>query len=63
MGDHQPNVHQPKAKNQQPQGELAALLQSRGAWDPEDFALPAKDISRSSSAPPTQLMMPQDFVK
>ncbi|KAJ3034242.1 hypothetical protein HK097_004568, partial [Rhizophlyctis rosea] len=50
-------VHQPKAKNQ-PQGQLAALLQTRVNWDFENNGVPSKDISRSNSAPPTQIMMP-----
>ncbi|KAJ3037543.1 mRNA binding protein puf3 [Rhizophlyctis rosea] len=50
-------VHQPKAKNQ-PQGQLAALLQTRVNWDFENPGTPSKDISRSNSAPPTQIMMP-----
>lgn len=48
-----PAVHQPKAKNQA-QGQLAALLRGRIDWDsdPSNF----QDLSRSSSAPPTQLI-------
>ncbi|OUM69359.1 hypothetical protein PIROE2DRAFT_19667, partial [Piromyces sp. E2] len=48
-----PAVHQPKAKNQA-QGQLAALLRGRIDFDsdPSNF----QDLSRSSSAPPTQLI-------
>lgn len=50
-----PAVHlpKPKAKNQA-QGQLAALLRGRMDWDsdPSNF----QDLSRSSSAPPTQLI-------
>ncbi|KAJ3273912.1 mRNA binding protein puf3 [Terramyces sp. JEL0728] len=45
----------PKAKNQQPKGQLAAMLQSKGGWD--DFSSTGQDINRSSSAPPSQLIM------
>merc|ERR1719223_806757 len=43
------NSQNPKKK---PQGQLAAMLQSRG-WD--ETALKGEEINRSSSAPPTQL--------
>ncbi|KAJ3005157.1 mRNA binding protein puf3 [Thoreauomyces humboldtii] len=50
-------IHQPKAKNQ-PQGQLAALLQSPLNWDSDAVHMP-KDIgSRSSSAPPAGILMP-----
>ncbi|KAI8895622.1 armadillo-type protein [Globomyces pollinis-pini] len=39
-------------KNNIPKGQLAQMLQSRGAWD--DFKI-QNDISRSNSAPPTPL--------
>eukprot|EP00842_Homolaphlyctis_polyrhiza_P004263 jgi/Hompol1/4838/HPOL_003992-RA len=54
------NVHQPKAKGLQPQGEPRSA-----AWDQEDFAssLPPKEVNRSSSAPPTQLMLSDYGVK
>jgi hypothetical protein len=41
-------------KKNKPQGQLAAMLQSRG-WD--DYSLAGGEINRSSSAPPTQLRM------
>jgi hypothetical protein len=42
----------PKAKSSKPQGQLAAMLQSRG-WD--ENQLIGSEINRSSSAPPTNL--------
>ncbi|KAL5033814.1 mRNA binding protein puf3, variant 3 [Batrachochytrium dendrobatidis] len=42
--------------------QLAALLQPHGAWESEVYSMPSKDINRSSSAPPTQLMM-SEFAK
>ncbi|KAJ3285843.1 mRNA binding protein puf3 [Borealophlyctis nickersoniae] len=57
MDDMGGQVHQPKAKNQ-PQGQLAALLQSRMNWEFDGVGF-QKDISRSSSAPPTQIMLPE----
>lgn len=53
MNDQNPVIHNPKAKTAKPQGQLASLMQSR--WG-DDFG-PAGEISRSSSAPPTQLLM------
>ncbi|KAI8916962.1 armadillo-type protein [Powellomyces hirtus] len=51
-------IHQPKAKNQ-PQGQLAALMQSPLNWAGESAHMP-KDIgSRSSSAPPAGILMPE----
>ncbi|KAI8819625.1 armadillo-type protein [Fimicolochytrium jonesii] len=56
MGDFG-GIHQPKAKNQ-PQGQLAALLQNPLDWD-DPMSMP-KDIgSRSSSAPPAGILMPE----
>jgi hypothetical protein len=52
------SFHQPKPKAYKPQGQvhfinkLAAMLQSRGAWD----SLPAKEVNRSNSAPPMQFV-------
>ncbi|KAJ3147291.1 mRNA binding protein puf3 [Geranomyces michiganensis] len=55
-------IHQPKAKSQQPQGQLAALMQSPLNWaavDSNNSHMP-KDIgSRSSSAPPAGILMPE----
>jgi len=48
-----PAVHQPKAKNQA-QGQLAAFLRNRMDWDSDPSSF--QDLSRSSSAPPTQLI-------
>ncbi|TPX42597.1 hypothetical protein SeMB42_g03226 [Synchytrium endobioticum] len=51
-------VYHPKAANQ-PQGQLAAMMRTRHDWDlhtpsPSVFA---KDVNRSSSAPPSHLIM------
>ncbi|TPX33859.1 hypothetical protein SmJEL517_g03374 [Synchytrium microbalum] len=50
--------HQPKPKNQ-PQGQLAAMMRPRQDWESEVPAQNAfaKDVNRSSSAPPSQLVM------
>ncbi|KAJ3402223.1 hypothetical protein HDV05_008661, partial [Chytridiales sp. JEL 0842] len=53
-------VFQPKAKTQQPQGQLAAFLRGRLDWE-FDGVGSAKDINRSSSAPPTQILMPEPY--
>lgn len=55
MNDQKPVLHNPKAKASQPQGQLAAMLTSRGAWD--DFGQPGNEINRASSAPPSQLQL------
>ncbi|KAI8800466.1 armadillo-type protein [Cladochytrium replicatum] len=49
------SLHQPKAKTQQPQGQLAALLRGRFDWDEGGYGPMTRDINRSSSAPPTHL--------
>ena len=54
MNDQNPVIHNPKAKAAKPQGQLASLMQSR--WG-DDFGPAAGEINRSSSAPPTQLLM------
>ncbi|KAJ3342616.1 hypothetical protein HDU91_000513, partial [Kappamyces sp. JEL0680] len=56
MTDQNPVLH-PKAKNAKPQGQLASMLQNRG-WD--EYGGVGGEISRSSSAPPTQLLMPNN---
>ncbi|TPX66821.1 hypothetical protein SpCBS45565_g04235 [Spizellomyces sp. 'palustris'] len=57
MGDYS-GIAQPKAKNQ-PQGQLAALLQSPLNWDIEPMNMPKEIGSRSSSAPPAGILMPE----
>ncbi|KAJ3134323.1 mRNA binding protein puf3 [Geranomyces variabilis] len=54
-------IYQPKAKNQQPQGQLAALMQSPLNWAGADSSSMPKDMggSRSSSAPPAGILMPE----
>ncbi|KAI9350504.1 armadillo-type protein [Zopfochytrium polystomum] len=63
MDDRLSTVHQPKAKVQQPQGELAMFFRNnRLDWDTEPLDGGSKDMGRSSSAPPTQLMN-QEFLE
>lgn len=53
---HSNQVFQPKAKVL-PQGQLAAFLRNKVDWESDSIGL--SDINRSSSAPPTQLGLPE----
>jgi hypothetical protein len=53
---HSNQVFQPKAKGL-PQGQLAAFLRNKVDWESDSIGL--SDINRSSSAPPTQLGLPE----
>jgi len=53
---HSNKVFQPKAKVL-PQGQLAAFLRNKVDWESDSIGL--SDINRSSSAPPTQLGLPE----
>ncbi|KAI9101773.1 armadillo-type protein [Phlyctochytrium arcticum] len=56
MGDFSGIAH-PRAKNQ-PQGQLAALLQNPMSWDLDSVGMTKEIGSRSSSAPPAGILMP-----